>query len=70
MAEKEKATRSKTVYKGNRKKERFRELRKMGMTKKIGTILKETMDFMSVAIFDLTSNERMNGLPCWMKHVG
>ena len=25
---------------------------------------------MSVAIYDLTSNERMHGLTCWMKHVG
>ena len=25
---------------------------------------------MSVAIFDLTSNERVNGLLCWMKHDG
>ena len=25
---------------------------------------------MSLAIFDLTLNERMNGFACWMKHVG
>ena len=25
---------------------------------------------MSVAIFDLTLNERMNGLTCWMKYIG
>ena len=25
---------------------------------------------MSDAIFDLTLNERMNGLACWMKHIG
>ena len=28
----------------------------------------ETMDFMSAAIFDLPSNEKMN-VACWIKHV-
>ena len=40
IAEKEKASRPEKVYKGNRKKERLRKLRKMGITKKIGTITK------------------------------
>ena len=35
IAEKEKARRPKKVCKVNRKKERLRKLRKMGMTKKI-----------------------------------
>ena len=29
-----------------------------------------TGKIMSITIFDLTSNERMNWLTCWMQHVG
>ena len=79
IPEKEKAGRPKKICKGNRKKESLRTLKKMGMTKKDWND-KETMETssestssdsitgksMHLAVFDLTLNERMNGLACWM----
>ena len=76
IAEKEKTSRPKKVYKGNRKKER--------LTKLVHSRVLPRRDFsssestssdsiigknMSDAIFDFTLNERMNGLACWMKNV-
>ena len=69
IAEKEKTIKPKKVYKGNTYRNRnVEETEKDGNDKKDWND-NEKMDFMSVAIFGLTSNRRMNGLACWMKHV-
>ena len=77
IAEKEKASRPKKVYKRNRKKERFRKLIRSRVLPRRGFSSSEftssdsiTGKSMSVAIFDLTLNERMNWLAWWMKHIG
>ena len=77
IAEKEKASRPKKVYKGNRKKERLRKLNHSRVLPGRGFSSPQSTSSdsitgknMSVAILDLTLNERMNGLACWMKHVG
>ena len=63
IAEKEKASRPKKVCKGNR---RLRKLRNTGKSTSSDSVSGKSI---SVVIFDLISNERMNGLGCWMKHV-
>ena len=77
IAEKEKASRPKKVYKRNREKERLRKLVRSRVLRRRGFSSSEftssdsiTGKSMSVAIFDLTLNERMSGLACWMEHVG
>ena len=77
IGEKEKASRPKKVYKGNRKKERLiklvhsRVLPRRGFSSSESTSSDSiTGKNMSVTIFDLALNERMNGLACWTKHVG
>ena len=73
IAEKEKASRPKKVYKGNRKKElaHSRVLPRRGFSSSESTSSDSiTGKNMSVTIFDLALNERMNGLACWTKHVG
>ena len=67
IAEKEKASRPKKGYKRNRKKERFRKLIRSRVLPRRGFSSSEftssdsiTGKSMSVAIFDLTLNERMN----------
>ena len=77
IAQKEKASRPNKVYEGNRKKERLRNLIRSCVLLRPAFSSSEftssdsiTGKSMSVAIFDLTLNERMNGLACWMKHVG
>ena len=71
IVEKEKASRPKKVYKRNRKKERFRKLIRSRVLPRRGFSSSEftssdsiTGKSMSVAIFDLTLNERMNRLAC------
>ena len=77
IAEKEKASRPKKVYKGNIQKERLRKLVLSRVLPWRGFSSSEstspdsiTGKNMSVAIFDLILNKRMIGLACWMKHVG
>ena len=76
MTEKEKARRPKKVYKGNREKERLRKFIHSGVLPRRGFSSSESTSSdsitgkgMSVAIFYLTLNERMNELACWMKHI-
>ena len=69
IAETEKASTLNKVYNGNKKKEKVEKTEKDGNDKK-GWNEKETIDFMSVAIFNLKSDERMNGLACCIKQYG
>ena len=69
VAEQEKASRPKKAYKRNRKTERLRRLIRSRVLPWRGFSSSEFTSFdsitgksMSVAIFDLTFNERMNGL--------
>ena len=71
IGEKEKTSRPKKVYKRNRKKERLRKLTRSRVLPRRGFSSSEftssdsiTGKNMSVAIFDLTLNERMDGLAC------
>ena len=77
IAEREKASRPKKVYKGNRKKERLGKIIHSRLIPRHGFPSSEstssnsiTGKSMPVAILGLTLNERMNGLAYWMKHVG
>ena len=76
IAEKEKISRPEKVYKRNREKERLRKLNHSHVLPRRGFSSSKpsssdsiTGKSMSVATFDLTLNERMNGPACWMKHV-
>ena len=71
IGEKEKTSRPKKVHKRNRKKERLRKLTRSRVLPRRGFSSSEftssdsiTGKNMSVAIFDLTLNERMDGLAC------
>ena len=77
LAEKEKASIPKKACKVNRKKGRFKKLIHYRILSRSHFSSSESTSSdsitgknMYVTIFDLTSNERMNGLACWMKHLG
>ena len=77
IAQKEKPSRPNKVYEGNRKKERLRKLIRSRVLLRPAFSSSEfissdsiTGKSMSVTMFDLTLNERMDGLACWMKNVG
>ena len=77
IAEKEKASRPKKVYKGNRKNEMLRKRIHSRVLPRRGFSSSEsassdsvTGKSISVVIFDFTLNEKMNGLTFWMKHLG
>ena len=78
IAEKEKASRPKKVYRKKKKKKKTekkesqsRVLPRRGFSSSEPTSSDSITDkSMSVVIFDLTLNERINGLACWMKYIG